>query len=53
MFFLMYIVALVIVYVVTFKDNFTKENIDKVAPILYVTAGAIFVLGILSSLSGR
>lgn len=39
-----------IVYVKSFKDSFTKEHIDKVAPVLLASAVGILLLGIVSSL---
>ena len=49
MFFLLALVAIVVIYVSTFKENFTQEKIDKVAPILVVGALIIAVLTIINA----
>lgn len=47
---LMWLVILSIVYVMTFKDDFTKENIDKALPFLIVVSLIVLVFGILTSI---
>lgn len=47
---LLFLAVLCIVYVVSFKDNFKKEDLEKVAPILLLGAVFIVVLVVLSSL---
>jgi hypothetical protein len=48
MFILLFLIVLSIVYVGCFKEEFTKENIDKVMPVLFIAIG-IFVVFILLS----
>lgn len=50
MFFLLYIVIIVIMYVVTFKENFTEEKIQKVTPVLAIAGVITSVLVILSAI---
>lgn len=50
MYFLMFIVVFVVIYVQSFKDNFTKEHIDKVVPILALVGIVSLSLCILVSL---
>lgn len=47
---LLFIVAVIIIYIVSFKESFTQEHIAKVAPVLGLCAFIIIVLCILSSL---
>jgi hypothetical protein len=47
MYFLLFIVAFVVIYVKTFKDNFTQENIEKVAPVFVLIVFATLVLIVL------
>ena len=49
MYIFLFMVTLVIVYIVTFKDNFTQENIEKVAPVLMLSAIFIVAVSILSA----
>lgn len=50
MFFLLYIVIIVIMYVVTFKENFTEEKIQKVTPVLSIIGIVTGLLAILSAI---
>ena len=50
MFFLLYIVIIVIMYVVTFKENFTEEKIQKVTPVLSIIGVVTGLLAILSAI---
>lgn len=50
MYFLLFLLVLVIVYINSFKDNFDKENIAKVTPILFAVTFAIVILSIVSAL---
>ena len=47
---LLFIVAVIIIYIISFKESFTQEHIVKVAPVLGLCAFIIIVLCILSSL---
>lgn len=49
MYFLIYIGVICVIYVNAFKDNFTKEHIDKVTPLLI---GFCVFVGVLAILSG-
>lgn len=51
MFILLFIMVLLIVYVKSFKEDFTKEKIDKVATALYVILVLVAIYGILSSIT--
>lgn len=50
MFLLLYIVILVTMYVVTFKENFTEEKLQKVVPILGVVGIITILIAILSAI---
>lgn len=50
MFFLLYLVIITIMYVVTFKENFTEEKIHKVTPVLAIVGAVAGILFILSSI---
>ena len=47
---LLWLIITAIVYVATFKDDFTKEYIEKASPFLVVIAFIGLVLGILTNL---
>lgn len=49
MYFLLFMAELVCVYVSTFKNSFTPENIQKVAPVIAFVTFLFFFLAILSS----
>ena len=49
MFFILYLVILAVMYVITFKENFTEEKIQKVAPALTIVGVLALILFILSS----
>lgn len=49
MYILLFLTILVIVYVVSFKDNFTQENIEKVTPVLVVSMVFIIFISVLSA----
>lgn len=49
MFLLLYLVVITIMYVVTFKENFTEEKIQKVTPALAIVGVVSGILFILSS----
>lgn len=49
MFFFLFLFVATIIYIVSFKNDFTKETIDKVVPVL-VLVGAIIVLMLLLSI---
>lgn len=38
MYILLYILFAIITYIVSFKENFTKEKLEKVAPIFMILA---------------
>lgn len=50
MYILLFLVILILVYVKSFKDNFTQENIEKVTPVLVLVVLFVLVIGILSAL---
>jgi phosphoglycerol transferase MdoB-like AlkP superfamily enzyme len=47
MYFLLFIVAFIVIYVASFKDNFTQENIEKVAPVFVLLVFATLVIIVL------
>ena len=49
MYIILFIAIVAIVYIKSFKDNFTQETIDKVAPILLIIAGITLVFMLLIS----
>lgn len=53
MYLLLYIGAIMTVYIVTFKDDFTKEHVDKVTAFLVVIMSVIILVGIIGSVLGR
>ena len=53
MFFLTFVGVLIAVYVYTFKDDFTKEHIEKAVPFIVILIAGLFLLGVLTSLVGR
>lgn len=53
MYFLMYIGIAIVVYVATFKDDFTEEHIQKVTPFISIIVLLFLVIGILGSIVGR
>lgn len=50
MYILLFLAILIIVYVASFKDNFTQENIEKVTPVLAIIVIFIVVISILSAI---
>lgn len=52
MYFLFFIIVFTIVYIKSFKDNFTAETIDKVTPIILLVSLVVVALGIISSILG-
>lgn len=50
MYFLLFLVAVFVLYVKSFKDDFTKENIEKVAPVVILIAVIVIISSILSSI---
>lgn len=53
MFFLLYIGILIISYIITFKNEFTEEYIEKAGAVIFIISGIFIVLGIIGSLGGR
>lgn len=53
MYVLMFTVSIIIIYIKSFQDNFTKEKIDKVAPILMLIAIVTVIMLIISSFISR
>jgi len=49
MYILLFLIIVIIIYVSSFKDNFTTEHIDKVKPVLIIGAIVAFALCILAS----
>lgn len=50
MYFLLFFIAVIIIYMVSFKDDFSKEHMDKVIPAVALVAFFIVLLTVLSSL---
>lgn len=50
MYILLFFVILIITYIVSFKDNFTQENIEKVTPVLMLIAIFVVFISILSAI---
>lgn len=50
MYILLFFVVLIIAYIVSFKDNFTQENIEKVTPVLMLIAIFVVFISILSAI---
>ena len=50
MFILIYISLVVICYVVTFKDDFSDENISKAGPFIAIVSVVLVLIGIIGSL---
>lgn len=42
---LIMLAILIVIYVVCFKDDFTKEHIDKASPFIIVVSLVLFILG--------
>lgn len=49
MYILLFVIMVIIIYVKAFKDDFNKENIEKLVPVLVIVAGAILLLTLISS----
>ena len=52
MFILLFLIVLSVVYIGCFKEEFTKENIDKVMPVLFIALGIFIIFVLLSIVSG-
>ena len=52
MFLMLFMGVLITTYVITFKDDFKEEHLEKAGPFIFVTSGILVLLGILSSLVG-
>ena len=52
MYFLLFIVAIIAIYVASFKENFRQENIEKAVPVICIFALITFVACIASSILG-
>ena len=50
MYILFFLAILIIVYVASFKDNFTQENIEKVTPVLMLVAIFVVFISVLSAI---
>jgi hypothetical protein len=48
MYVLLFFIILVVVYISSFKDSFTQENIEKVTPVLVIVTLFIVILSVLS-----
>lgn len=54
MYILLWVSVTIAVYIVSFKDDFTKEHIDKVAPfIILLVAVSLILCTLMSVLGGR
>lgn len=50
MYFLLFFIAVIIIYIASFKDDFSKEHMDKVTPAIILITVFIVLITILSSL---
>lgn len=50
MYFLIYLVTIIIVYVASFKEDFKKENIEKVSAVLVIIAVLTVLLSLLNAI---
>lgn len=50
MFILTSMIVSIVVYINTFKDDFTKEKFEKIAPVLMITVIISIILLVLSSI---
>lgn len=48
MFILLFLVVFSVVYVGCFKEDFTKETVDKVIPVLLIAIGIVALFTLLS-----
>ena len=48
MFILLFIIMVLVVYIAAFKDDFSKEHLDKLMPVLFILI-ALFILILLLS----
>ena len=48
----MYLITFIIIYIKSFKDNFTAETLEKVSPVLILGVVVVLLLSILSSVMG-
>ena len=53
MYVLMFAVSLILIYIKSFQDNFTKEKIDKVVPVLLLVAIVTALLLIINGVLAR
>lgn len=53
MFIVMFLGVLIISYVVTFKNDFSEEHLEKAGPFIFIASGLMIVLGVVTSLVGR
>lgn len=51
MFLMIYFGIIVISYVVTFKEDFSDEHLEKAGPFIFITSILIIIIGVLGSLS--
>ena len=52
MFILLAVMTIVVIYIYSFKENFTQDKIDKVAPIFILGAVLVVLLTVVSALLG-
>lgn len=53
MYFILFIILVCAVYIKSFKEDFTEEHINKVAPVLVVLAIIIIIPSLLASILRR
>ena len=53
MYFLLFLATITIVYIASFKDNFTAEHIQKTAPVIAAVSVLFFILAVIVSALGR
>lgn len=49
MYFLLFFAILILIYIGSFKDSFTQENITKLTPILFASVAIVVILSIISA----
>lgn len=52
MYVLLFLALVVVVYIASFKENFTQEKLDKIVPIFAIGTAVAFILTLLGGISG-
>ena len=53
MFILLYLGIIVIAYVMTFKNDFNPEHLEKAGPFIFILSGLLIAVGLIGSIRGR